>query len=72
MSKDKKNVYTGAIEKDEQGNFYCGPYLLDYKYTVENFKLGDVVNIKTIIDNPSHMSREKYPKKSRVFFLNRD
>jgi hypothetical protein len=31
MSKDKKGVYTGIIEKDEKGNYFCGEYLLDFK-----------------------------------------
>lgn len=70
MSKEnQKGVYTGIIEKDADGNFFCGPYLLDYQYTVTNFKLGDEVNIKTVIENPSDKSYDKYPKKSRVFFL---
>lgn len=69
MSKEKKGVYTGAIEKDENGNYFCGEYLLDYKYTEANFKLGDVINIKSVITNPSDKSYERYPKKSGNFFL---
>lgn len=72
MSKDKKGIYTGIIEKDEKGNYFCGEYLLDYKYTEANFKLGDLINIKTIIENPSDISYNKYPKKSRNFFLAND
>jgi hypothetical protein len=53
MTKDKKGVYTGIIEKDEHGNFFCGEYLLDYQYTAASFKLGDEINIKTVIANPS-------------------
>ena len=69
MSKDKKGVYTGIIEKDKDGNYFCGEYLLDYKYTEANFKLGDEINIKTVIANPSDKSYNQYPKKSRNFFL---
>ena len=70
MSKEKKGVYTGIIEKDSDGNYFCGEYLLDYQYTIAGkFKLGDEINIKTIIENPSDKSYEKYPKKSRNFFL---
>ncbi|HEX8270965.1 MAG TPA: hypothetical protein VF581_13820 [Flavobacterium sp.] len=69
MSKEK-GVYTGKIEKDEFGNYFCGPYLLDYKYTEQNkFKVGDEVNIKTVIANPSDASAGWYPEKSRNFFL---
>jgi hypothetical protein len=69
MSKDKKGVYTGIIEKDADGNYFCGEYLLDYQYTEKNFKLGDEINIKSVIVNPSDKSYNQYPKKSRNFFL---
>ena len=71
MSKPK-GVYTGTIEQDEQGNFFCGPYLLDYQYTTAKFKIGDEVNIKSIVANPSGKSREQYPQKSADFFLAND
>ncbi|MDD2986049.1 hypothetical protein [Flavobacterium sp.] len=67
--KEKKGIYTGIIEQDEKGNFFCGPYLLDFKYTKANFKLGDSVNIKSVIENPSDISYDTYPKKSKNFFL---
>lgn len=31
MAKEKKAVYTGVIAQDEDGNYFCGEYLLDYK-----------------------------------------
>lgn len=65
----QKGVYTGIIEKDADGNYFCGPYLLDYQYTVASFKLGDEVNLKTVIANPSDRSFNQYPKKSKNFFL---
>ena len=71
MSKEK-GVYTGIIEKDENGNYFCGEYLLDYQYTVASFKIGDEINIKTVIANPSDKSYNQYPKKSRNFFLAND
>ena len=69
MSKEKKGVYTGIIEKDADGNYFCGEYLLDYQYTAASFKIGDEINIKTVIANPSDKSYNQYPKKSRNFFL---
>ena len=69
MSKEKKGVYTGIIEKDADGNYFCGEYLLDYQYTEKNFKVGDEINIKSVIVNPSDKSYNQYPKKSRNFFL---
>lgn len=70
MAKEnKKGVYTGIIEQDDSNNFFCGPFLLDYKHVISNFKLGDEVNIKSVIENPSDASFGKYPKKSRDFFL---
>ena len=70
MSKEK-GVYTGIMEQDDQGNFFCGQYLLDYQ-VASKFKLGDKINIKTVIDNPSDKSFNQYPKKSKVFFLAND
>lgn len=73
MSKEKKGVYTGPIEQDKFNNFFCGEYLLDYKYTVTNkFKIGDVINIKSVIANPSDASAGWYPMKSNNFFLAND
>jgi len=69
MSKDKKGVHTGFIEKDADGNYFCGQYLLDYQYTEKSFKVGDEINIKSVIVNPSDKSYNQYPKKSRNFFL---
>jgi hypothetical protein len=69
MSKDKKGVYSGIIEKDENGNYFCGEYLLDYQHVAANFKEGDKITIKSVIENPSDKSHEQYNKKSRDFFL---
>jgi hypothetical protein len=71
MSKEK-GIYTGIIEKDEFGNYFCGQYLLDYQYTEASFKLGDKINIKSVIVNPSDKSYNLYEKKSRHFFLAND
>jgi hypothetical protein len=70
MSKEiKKGVYSGLIEKDDKGNFFCGEFLLDYKMVATNFKIGDKITIKTVIENPSDISYDAYPKKSRNFAL---
>ncbi len=71
MSK-QKGVYTGIIEKDADGNYFCGAYLLDFKYTEASFKLGDEINIKSVISNPSDKSYNQYPKKSKNFFLSNE
>ena len=65
----EKGVYTGIIQKDSDGNYFCGDYLLDYQYTEASFKIGDEINLKTVITNPSDKSFDKYPKKSKNFFL---
>jgi hypothetical protein len=64
-----KGIYTGIIEKDENGNFFCGEILLDYKIVASGFSVGDVVTVKTVIVNPSDMTYNQYPKKSRNFAL---
>ena len=63
----QKGVYTGIIEKDENNNFFCGEYLLDYKMVIAKHAVGDMITIKTIIENPSDISFKKYPKKSKRF-----
>ena len=62
----QKGIYTGIIEKDENNNFFCGAYLLDYQMAVK-FNVGDMVTIKSIIENPSDISHTTYPKKSKNF-----
>jgi hypothetical protein len=63
----QKGVYTGIIEQDENKNFFCGAYLLDYKMVIGSYKLGDWITIKSVIENPSDISYNKYPKKSKSF-----
>lgn len=63
----KKGIYTGILEQDENNNFFCGEFLLDYKIASTNFKLGDIITIKSIIENPSDINYNKYPKKSKNF-----
>lgn len=69
-SQDKmlqKGIYTGIMEKDENGNFFCGEYLLDYRMADSKHSVGDWITIKSIIENPSDISYNKYPKKSKNF-----
>jgi hypothetical protein len=63
----QKGVYTGIIEKDENNNFFCGEFLLDYKLVMAKHVIGDMITIKSIIENPSDISYNKYPKKSKNF-----
>lgn len=63
----QKGIYTGIVEKDENNNFFCGIYLLDYKMVMAKNLLGELVTIKSIIENPSDISHNKYPKKSKNF-----
>ena len=67
MSKDKKDIYTGTIEKDAEGNYFCGQYLLDYRMVTEKFKEGDRITIRSVIENPSDKSYDCYPQKSKDF-----
>ncbi|BDB55470.1 MAG: hypothetical protein RLZZ529_561 [Bacteroidota bacterium] len=63
----QKGVFTGKMEQDENGNFFCGDYLLDYKLASTHHAIGDWITIKSIIENPSDISYDKYPKKSKNF-----
>lgn len=70
MSKEiQKGIYSGIIEKDDKGNYFCGEFLLDYKMATTGFKIGDKITIKSIIENPSDISYDTYPKKSKNFAL---
>ena len=62
----QKGVYTGIMEKDENNNYFCGEYLLDYKMATK-YPIGEWITIKSIIENPSDISYNKYPKKSKNF-----
>lgn len=62
-----KGIYTGIIEKDENGNFFCGPYLLDYKKVTGAFTAGEKITIKSVVANPSDKSFAAYPQKSSDF-----
>ena len=63
----QKGVYTGIIEKDENNNYFCGEFLLDYKVVMAKHVVGEMITIKSIIENPSDISYNKYPKKSKNF-----
>ena len=55
------------IFKFENNNFFCGEFLLDYKMAMANHSLGDWITIKSVIENPSDINYNKYPKKSKNF-----
>ncbi len=65
----EKGLYTGIIEQDANGNYFCGPYLLDFKMVTSKFKIGDKITLKSCIENPSDISFNAYPKKSKNFAL---
>ncbi len=47
--------------------FFVVVYLLDYKMVQAKHTIGDMITIKSIIENPSDISYNKYPKKSKNF-----
>jgi hypothetical protein len=69
QNKMSKGIYTGIIEKDTNGNYFCGEFLLDYQMVSKGFNLGDKITVKTSIVNPSDKSYRDYPKKSRNFAI---
>ncbi|WP_281635214.1 hypothetical protein [Flavobacterium marginilacus] len=62
----QKGVFTGIMEQDENKNYFCGAFLLDFKMA-QKYNLGDLITIKSVIENPSDISYNKYPKKSKNF-----
>ena len=65
----EKGLYTGILETDDKGNFFCGEFLLDFKMASSGFLVGDLITIKSIIVNPSDLTYNSYPKKSKNFAL---
>lgn len=65
----REGLYQGVIERDANGNYFCGPLLLDYKLVVANFRTGDRISVKKIIANNSAKSIEAYPQKAVKFSL---
>jgi hypothetical protein len=63
----QKGIFTGIMEQDKNGNYFCGEYLLDYKLAHANHSIGDWITIKSVIENPSDISYNQYPKKSKNF-----
>jgi len=63
----EKGLFTGILEKDEKGNFFCGEFLLDFKMASADFAIGDLITIKSVIVNPSDLTYNRYPKKSKNF-----
>jgi len=65
----REGLYQGVIEKDENGNFFCGPLLLDYQLVKANFKIGDRISVKKVVGNTSAKSSAAYPQKAVKFSL---
>lgn len=65
----REGLYQGVIEKDANGNYFCGPYLLDYKLTETHFRLGDRISLKKVVSNTSAKSFDQYPIKAIKFSL---
>jgi len=63
-------LYKGLIEQDANGNYYCGEYLLNYKYIEANYKLGDEIEIleSSLNNNPrTNIYYQKYANSCRKY-----
>jgi len=60
-----KGIYTGIIEKDDHGNYFCGEYLLDYQMVLKGFLLGDKITVKSL-------SRIRATDRLRLILRNRE
>lgn len=65
----REGLYRGIIEQDAEGNYFCGPLLLDYKLAKYYFKLGDFISVKKVVSNTSAKSVAQYPQKGVKFAL---
>ena len=58
---------TGTIAQDSQGNYYCNQYILYYKSTHANYKIGDNIKITEIIDNTDLRTKTMFPKRGNKY-----
>ncbi len=65
----REGLYQGVIEQDANGNYFCGPLLLDYQLVRSGFKLGDRISVKKVIANNSAKSIKEYPQKAVKFSI---
>lgn len=65
----REGLYQGVIELDADGNYFCGPLLLDYKLAKYYFKVGDRISVKKVVSNTSAKSSATYPQKAIKFSL---
>ena len=61
---DNTNIdSSGVIEQDNYGNYHCGEFLLNATYvTNNNYKVGDIVQIKESSENTQVKSKHLYPR----------
>ena len=65
----REGLYQGIIEQDADGNYFCGPLLLDYQLVRVQFKVGDRISVKKVVSNTSAKSSQQYPQKAVKFSL---
>jgi hypothetical protein len=57
----------GKIEQDDNRNYHCGVYLLDYKKVSSNYAVGDKIKITEISKNTNSKTNHLYPKYASKF-----
>jgi len=57
----------GIIEKDENGNYFCGKHLLNKDYVNRNNKIGDAIIITEESENTNYSTKNIYPKYATKF-----
>ena len=63
----EKQVVIGTIQKDSSGNYYCGDYALNNRYTSENYNVGDEIEIVESSNNTNFRTKGFYPKYANKF-----
>ena len=61
------NKIVGKIEQDNNGNFHCNEYLLNYTYVSNNHKVGDEIEITEFQDNGNSRTSFYYSKYATKF-----
>lgn len=62
-----KVIYRGEIEQDEENNYYCGEYLLNYSFVNGSYEVGQEILIIKVVPNTNSRTRNLYSQYAQNF-----
>lgn len=64
---DNSSFYEGTIMQDYNNNYYCGEYLLDFKWVESKHSVGEQIKITQVTENTVQKTKQYYPKFAKKF-----